>query len=52
MLEKKKSRAGEIRTRDLLVPNEALYQAEPRPDVIYVVIFTKVTERPKKALVT
>jgi hypothetical protein len=25
-------RAGEIRTRDLLVPNEALYQAEPRPD--------------------
>jgi hypothetical protein len=25
-------RAGEIRTRGLLVPNEALYQAEPRPD--------------------
>jgi hypothetical protein len=25
-------RAGGIRTRGLLVPNEALYQAEPRPD--------------------
>ena len=25
-------RAGGIRTRDLLDPNEALYQAEPRPD--------------------
>ena len=28
------NRAGGIRTRGLLVPNEALYQAEPRPDVI------------------
>ena len=30
----KKIRAGGIRTRGLLVPNEALYQAEPRPDVL------------------
>lgn len=28
------SRGGEIRTRGLLVPNQALYQAEPRP-VVY-----------------
>ncbi len=28
----KTGRAGGIRTRGLLVPNEALYQAEPRPD--------------------
>ena len=27
-------RAGGIRTRGLLVPNEALYQAEPRPDCV------------------
>ena len=26
-------RAGGIRTRDLLDPNEALYQAEPRPEM-------------------
>ena len=26
-------RGAEIRTPDLLVPNQALYQAEPRPDV-------------------
>ena len=31
-LGKRNGRAGEIRTRGLLVPNEALYQAEPRPD--------------------
>ncbi len=26
-------RGDEIRTHDLFVPNEALYQAEPHPDV-------------------
>ncbi len=26
-------RGDAIRTRDLLVPNQALYQAEPHPDV-------------------
>ena len=28
-----RGRAGGIRTRDLLDPNEALYQAEPRPEI-------------------
>jgi hypothetical protein len=28
----KKHRGDWIRTSDLFVPNEALYQAEPRPD--------------------
>ena len=28
------SRAGGIRTHDLFVPNEALYQAEPQPAVV------------------
>ena len=28
-------RGDVIWTRDLLVPNQALYQAEPRPDVKY-----------------
>ena len=27
-------RAGGIRTRGLFVPNEALYQAEPQPEVL------------------
>jgi hypothetical protein len=35
-----------------LLPNEALYQAEPRPDEIDCVIFMKVNKSPKKALVT
>ena len=29
---KKIGRGAEIRTPDLLVPNQALYQAEPRPE--------------------
>jgi hypothetical protein len=29
----KENRAGGIRTHDLCVPNAALYQAEPQPDV-------------------
>jgi hypothetical protein len=28
-----RGRAGEIRTLDLFDPNEALYQAEPQPDI-------------------
>ena len=28
-------RGDEIRTHDLFVPNEALYQAEPHPEVLY-----------------
>ena len=32
----RKHRAGGIRTRGLLVPNEALYQAEPRPDLVII----------------
>ncbi len=31
--EREGGRGGEIRTRDLLVPNQALYQAKLRPDV-------------------
>jgi hypothetical protein len=30
-------RGGGIRTHDLTVPNRALYQAEPRPDVLCIV---------------
>ena len=37
-----KTRAGGIRTRDLLVPNEALYQAEPRPDVMSCCMYDAV----------
>jgi hypothetical protein len=33
-------RGGRIRTSDLLVPNQALYQAEPRPEVTSVVCCT------------
>src|ERR1017187_8576411 len=33
-------RGGRIRTFDLLVPNQALYQAEPRPDVSSLVCCT------------
>ena len=45
-------RAGEIRTRDLLVPNEALYQAEPRPDIFAAPEgrqLTKVEYAPRRA---
>jgi hypothetical protein len=30
------NRAGGIRTRDLLHPRQALYQAEPQPDLVAV----------------
>jgi len=33
------NRAGEIRTLDLLNPIQALYQAEPRPDLEPVISF-------------
>lgn len=39
----KNGRAGGIRTRGLLVPNEALYQAEPRPDLFYFNDLRKLT---------
>lgn len=32
------SRGDEIRTHDLFVPNEALYQAEPHPDTLLHII--------------
>ena len=32
------SRGDEIRTHDLFVPNEALYQAEPHPDTLLFII--------------
>ncbi len=38
--EKRDGRAGEIRTRGLLVPNQALYRAKPPPDVAALVIQT------------
>ena len=31
-------RAGGIRTRDLFVPNEALYQAEPQPECVWTLL--------------
>ena len=31
-------RGDEIRTHDLFVPNEALYQAEPHPDTLLHII--------------
>ena len=31
-------RGDEIRTHDLFVPNEALYQAEPHPDTLLFII--------------
>src|ERR1019366_4416237 len=37
-------RGGRIRTFDLLVPNQALYQAEPRPDVSSLVCCTPVAQ--------
>ena len=36
VVKKQHGRAGGIRTLDLLDPNEALYQAEPRPDIVVV----------------
>jgi L-seryl-tRNA(Ser) seleniumtransferase len=37
-------RGGRIRTFDLLVPNQALYQAEPRPDVSSLVCCTPLAQ--------
>ncbi len=37
-------RGGRIRTSDLLVPNQALYQAEPRPEVSILVCCTPPTQ--------
>ena len=34
-------RGDEIRTHDLFVPNEALYQAEPHPDTLLHIISNK-----------
>ena len=36
MLDSPNGRGGEIRTRDLYVPNVALYQAKLRPDIFTV----------------
>src|ERR1035441_4411618 len=40
----KLGRGGRIRTFDLLVPNQALYQAEPRPDIFSLVCCTPVAQ--------
>src|ERR1022692_1159850 len=37
-------RGGRIRTFDLLVPNQALYQAEPRPDLSSLVCCTPLAQ--------
>ena len=37
-------RGGRIRTFDLLVPNQALYQAEPRPELTSLVCCTPGTQ--------
>src|SRR5450755_2487306 len=37
-------RGGRIRTFDLLVPNQALYQAEPRPELSSLVCCTPYTQ--------
>ena len=41
---KRSGRGGRIRTFDLLVPNQALYQAEPRPELSSLVCCTPHTQ--------
>src|SRR4051794_8231391 len=43
-------RGGGIRTHDLIVPNDARYQAAPRPDILSIIVvmkFNVVPEYPK-----
>ena len=43
----KDGRGGEIRTRDLLLPKQALYQAKLRPDFRLVSLRKRAAKRPQ-----